>query len=237
MALVCRVCGKDNLNNMGVHLRKKHDMSNDDYDDFCNKLDGKPVKKKVDVDELTKLVEEQQKMIAELKANGVPSKDENAELVSNNTFDEVEDSEDVIPTVDEHPLVAEATAESASDISPNEIDRNLFNHVERKDPDRPLSEFLEKECNGMTEGELINVLREYFQIGIVPVIQKMKNYEKIGFREAQEMAKNSPPSLKTIKSEIAQALEENFGYKVYRVSSKHPRGGNPKTWYLEYVGQ
>jgi len=261
----CKICGKANLNNMGVHLRKKHDMDTAQYEEWCNKEgsennnetnNDKPKMEFKDnvldranessfgqvLDGLEALAgsdKEKVDMIAvalkEVLTSSIENKDiEKQEEVPTNIDNEpIDDSiiSSETSEIDDDLKDEENDPPIIGDVTPKEFNEMLFNHVERKDPDRPLSEFCKE--YGIEEGDLINVVRQYLGLGEIPILQKIKNNESVGFQKAKKLAEKRPPSIRVTESNVAQSLEEDFGYEVVTVERPMKKGISPKTWVLK----
>ena len=244
----CKICG-NKFANLGAHLRKKHDMSREEYKIWVKKKEEKDsdlneaeVDKNGDIIIDGIILPKDDNTTTDLAVNS-DSNDENPDDIvdkQDETADTAVNSDDEISILEKQ--LAEAKQKLADDkkkeeedkigdITPKELDEAVFNHVERQDPDRPLSEFC-KDAN-MTEGELINVVNKYKGTGEIPVLEVIKNDESIGFNEAQKLAKNNPPSIKVTKAHVAQSLEEEFGYKCVEVQGKGKMGISPKTYILK----
>ena len=238
MGEICEVCGKNNLSNMGAHLRKAHDMSTDEYNEWLqtkNSANDNDNDLKEHLEKAKALVAELQSKIEDSeKGNDVVPTPEGSDIgeLSDVEVNEIEkhntEKVDIEPTINNY-----EESEKVGDVTPAEYNEMLFDHVERKDPDRPLSEFL-KECD-LTEGELINIVRQYWGDGTIPVHQKIKHDTSRGATEAAEIAKRNPPKTTTTAAHVAQVLEEKFGYKVVEVQSPNKMGISPKKYILEKV--
>lgn len=219
----CVICDKK-FSNLNVHLRKKHDLSRLDYDNYTATKNNSDEREKLELDDNGDFI------VEEVNAENIITEKINEEDVELG-------KEEVIDTVTTTDKAKEDTTGKAKEeikptkkdgtVTHKELISSIFDNVKESDPDRPLSVFC-KEFD-ITESELINVVAKYTNEGEIPICEIIKNQEKVGHKKAKELA--GPPSVKTTNAHVSQSLIEDFGYTCVNVKGAY--GMVPKTYFLQ----
>jgi len=156
---------------------------------------------------------------------------EDYDAIQEEAFNDV--LEDVVPYKTKEEFLEQPMAEQLKEtkkdsITREELYKHMFDNVERKHPDRPLSDFC-KEWE-ISEGELINLVKKYKGEAEIPPLERIKNEEELGEKKAEKIAKALPKTVRTIDPFEAQNLREKYGYQQKEVISA--KGLNPKTYVL-----
>lgn len=111
-------------------------------------------------------------------------------------------------------------------VTPETMEDRIWGEDRKKDPNRPLQEFLDE--FGVTEREAREVLRKFTKgTRIDPVVQA-RNFDRIGNAGADEL--KDKDKVETSNLHIAEKLQTNYGFICTDVIGA--KGTKPKTWVL-----
>ena len=174
----CKICNED-FSNLGVHLKRKHGLTTQEY----------------------------------------------YKRVKEHTLGEVE-----APVKEEVPKLQEMepdVSQVETTTTNKKITESIFKEY-KKDPDRPLSEFL-KEMTLENEAELRAIVRQYKTGSPLPVHEQMKQRESYADLQAQKLLDKDEVEVTMLPT--AEVLQNKYGYEVVDVRSS--QGTRPKTWVLK----